>query len=97
MPLQTAHRQEEARRAQPCSLSAGTPPIRLSSAEDTIVAKLKWYKAMGGSKRQWTDILGVMRNQQPTLDLGYLRTWADMLGVRAELEQALVDAQSGIP
>ncbi len=97
MPLQTAHRQEEARRAQPRSLSAGTPPIRLSSAEDTIVAKLKWYKAMGGSKRQWADILGVMRNQQSTLDLRYLRTWADTLGVRAELEQALADAQSGKP
>ncbi|HEU5377013.1 MAG TPA: hypothetical protein VFV38_16405 [Ktedonobacteraceae bacterium] len=97
MPLQTAHRQEEARRAQPRSLSAGTPPIRLSSAEDTILAKLKWYKAMGGSKRQWTDILGVMRNQQSTLDLGYLRIWADKLGVRTELEQALVDAQSGNP
>lgn len=97
MPLQTAHRQEEARRAQLRSLFTGTPPIRLSSAEDTILAKLKWYKAMGGSKRQWTDILGVMRNQQPTLDLGYLRTWADTLGVRTELEQALVDAQSGKP
>lgn len=97
MPLQTAHRQEEARRAQPRSLSAGTPPIRLSSAEDTIVAKLKWYKAMGGSKRQWTDILSVMRNQQSTLDLRYLRTWADTLGVRTEFEQALVEAQSTQP
>ena len=97
MPLQTAHRQEEARRAQPRSLFTGTPPIRLSSAEDTILAKLKWYKAMGGSKRQWTDILGVMQNQQPNLDLGYLRTWADTLGVRTELEQALVDAQLGKP
>jgi hypothetical protein len=95
MPLQTAHRQEEARRAQPQSLFAGTPPIRLSSAEDTILAKLKWYRAMGGSKRQWSDILGVIANQQPRLDLAYLRQWADTLGVRAELEQALTDAQLG--
>lgn len=97
MPLQTTHRQEEERRAQPRSLVAGTPPIRLSSAEDTILAKLTWFKAMGGSKRQWVDILGVMSNQQPHLDLLYLRTWADTLGVRVELEQALVDAQSGKP
>jgi hypothetical protein len=40
MPLQTTHRQEEGRRAQRRSLFAGTPPIRLSSAEDTILAKL---------------------------------------------------------
>jgi len=97
MPLQTAHRQEEERRAQRQSLFVGTPPIRLSSAEDTIVAKLQWYRAMGGSKRQWADILGVISNQQSTLDLVYLRAWADTLGVRAELEQALVDAQSGKP
>ncbi len=97
MPLQTAHRQEEERRAQRQSLFVGTPPIRLSSAEDTILAKLQWDRAMGGSKRQWTDILGVIRNQQPNLDLMYLRAWADNLGVRSELEQALVDAQSGKP
>lgn len=95
MPLQTAHRQEEARRAQPRSLFAGTPPIRLASAEDTIVAKLKWYQAMGGSKRQWADILSVIANQHARLDLAYVRQWADTLGVRAELEQALTEAQLG--
>ncbi|GAC1408267.1 MAG: hypothetical protein NVSMB49_28430 [Ktedonobacteraceae bacterium] len=41
MPLQTAHRQEEERRAQPQFLLAGAPPIRLSSAGDTILAKLR--------------------------------------------------------
>lgn len=97
IPLQTAHRQEEARRAQHRSLFAGTPPTRLSSAEDTILAKLTWSRAMGGSKRQWSDILSVISNQQPNLDLLYLRAWADTLGVRAELEQALIDAQSGKP
>lgn len=97
MPLQTAHRQEEARRAQPQQLLPGTPPIRLSSAEDTILAKLRWSIAMGGSQRQWADILGVIARQQSHLDLGYLRAWADALQVRTELEQALVDAQSGPP
>ncbi len=97
MPLQTAHRKEEERRAQPQLLLAGAPPIRLSSAEDTILAKLRWYIAMGSSQRQWADILGVIAKQQTHLDLGYLRAWADTLRVRAELEQALVDAQSGTP
>jgi hypothetical protein len=97
MPLQTAHRQEEVKRAQPQLLLAGAPPIRLSSAEDTILAKLRWYIAMGCSQRQWADILGVIARQRSSLDLGYLRAWADILQVRAELEQALVDAQSGLP
>ena len=43
------------------------------------------------------DILGVIARQQSHLDLGYLRAWADALQVRTELEQALVDAQSGPP
>ena len=97
MPLQTAHRKEEERRAQPRVLLAGAPPIRLSSAEDTILAKLRWYIAMGSSQRQWADILGVIARQQQYLDLGYLRAWADTLRVRTELEQALVDAQLGTP
>lgn len=95
MPLQTAHRKEEERRAQPQILLAGAPAIRLSSAEDTILAKLRWYIATGSSQRQWADILGVIARQQQHLDLGYLRAWADTLRVRAELEQALVDAQPG--
>jgi len=95
MPLQTAHRKEEERRAQPRTLLAGAPAIRLSSAEDTILAKLRWYIATGSSQRQWADILGVIARQQQHLDLGYLRAWADTLRVRAELEQALVDAQLG--
>jgi hypothetical protein len=97
MPLQTAHRKEEERRAQPRLLLTGAPPIRLSSAEDTILAKLRWYIAMGSSQRQWADILGVIARQQRHLDLGYLRAWADTLQVRTELEQALVEAQSGTP
>lgn len=97
MPLQTAHRQEEARRAQPQLLQVDAPPIRLSSAEDTILAKLCWYIAMGSSQRQWADILGVIARQRAHLDLGYLRAWADTLWVRTEFEQALVDAQFGPP
>jgi hypothetical protein len=61
MPLHTAHRKEEERRAQPRILLVVAPPIRLSSAEDTILAKLRWYIAMGSSQRQQADILGFFR------------------------------------
>ena len=49
---------------------------------------------MGGrsSARQWNDILGIMRQQGAALDVSYLTQWADVLGVRALLEQALVEA-----
>jgi hypothetical protein len=88
-----AFRREEARRAQPHILEAGTRPVRIASAEDAILTKLEWFE-MGGrsSTRQWHDILGIMRQQGAVLDVPYLAQWADVLGVRALLEQALVEA-----
>ncbi len=60
------------------------------TAEDTILAKLEWYR-MGGevSERQWRDVLGVMAVQGQRLDLDYLRRWATELGVGDLLERAL--------
>jgi hypothetical protein len=88
-----AFTREEAHRAQPHILEAGTRPVRIASAEDAILTKLEWFD-MGGrsSGRQWNDILGIMRRQGTALDQGYLRQWADMLRVRDLLERALVDA-----
>jgi hypothetical protein len=88
-----AFTREEARRAQPHLLEAGTRPVRIASAEDAVLTKLEWFE-MGGrsSGRQWKDILGIMRRQGAALDLAYLRHWADTLRVRDLLERALVDA-----
>lgn len=65
----------------------------VASAEDTVLAKLEWYR-MGGeiSDRQWTDILGVLKVQAPGIDLPYLRQWAPALGVTDLLARALDDA-----
>jgi hypothetical protein len=84
---------EEARRAQPHILEAGTRPVRVASAEDAILTKLEWFD-MGGrtSGRQWNDILEIVRRQGAALDLVYLQRWADVLGVRDLLEQARADA-----
>jgi hypothetical protein len=41
---------------------------------------------------QWNDILGIMRQQGTALDASYLAQWADALGVRDLLDQALVEA-----
>jgi hypothetical protein len=94
MPLKPrAFSQQEARRAQPQVLEAGTTPVRIASAEDTILTKLEWFH-LGGrvSARQWNDIVGIMRQQGVSLDVAYLRQWADALAVRDLLEQAFLDA-----
>ena len=65
----------------------------VASAEDTILAKLEWYR-MGGqvSDRQWRDVQNVLKVQEARLDLQYLRRWAAQLGVRDLLERALSEA-----
>jgi hypothetical protein len=88
-----AFTREEARRAQTQILEAGTRPVRVASAEDAILTKLEWFELGGRSSgRQWNDILGILKRQGAALDLGYLARWADALGVRDQLERALVEA-----
>jgi len=70
--------------------------IYVASAEDTVLAKLQWYRDGGGmSDRQWNDVLGVLKVQGATLDRAYLEEWARELGLTDLLRQALQDA--GLP
>lgn len=55
--------------------------IPVSSPEDTLLAKLDWYRKGGEiSERQWADVLGLFRAGQP-LDQAYLDAGARELGV----------------
>ena len=60
-----------------------------ASAEDTVLAKLEWYR-MGGevSDRQWRDLLGVLEVQGDRLDRAYMRRMALSLGVADLLSRA---------
>ena len=64
--------------------------VYVATAEDTLLAKLRWYRRGGEvSERQWSDVAGIVKVQGGQLDLVYLREWADRLGVRDLLERAL--------
>jgi hypothetical protein len=68
-------------------------PLPISSAEDTVLAKLEWYRKGGEvSERQWMDVLGVFRASAGALDVPYLRRGARELGVADLLERALGEA-----
>ncbi len=57
---------------------------RIATAEDVILLKLYWYK-ITPSERQLADVAGVYTVQANSLDRVYLRRWAPILGVEAEL------------
>ena len=63
----------------------------LASAEDTILAKLDWYRKGGEvSDRQWRDVAGIVRVQGDRLDWEYLQRQAISLGVADLLERLAV-------
>ena len=76
--------------------SVGEPAhleLYFASAEDTVLAKLEWYRKGGCvSDRQWRDLLGVLKVQGEALDRIYLVRWGGELGVADLLQRALHEA-----
>ena len=69
--------------------------IYVASAEDTVLAKLRWYQAGNeSSTNQWNDVLGMLGTMRDGFDLPYLRLWAERLEVSDLLERALKEAKA---
>ena len=67
--------------------------VYIATAEDTVVAKLSWFRKGGEiSDRQWSDVLGILKVQKDKLDYEYIQRWAERLGVRDLLDKALAEA-----
>ncbi len=94
IPRQRAYEQTQLSRARRQILSVEPHAEALvSSAEDTLLAKLEWFRIGGEvSERQWRDVLGVLKIQAGNLDMDYLRYWARELKVGDLLERALAEA-----
>lgn len=86
--------QSQFARRQRKSVGESAPlELYFASAEDTVLAKLDWYRKGGGvSDRQWRDLLGVLKIQSGALDRAYLAHWAGELGVADLLQRALDEA-----
>jgi len=63
--------------------------VYVATAEDTVLAKLQWYRAGNeSSTTQWNDVLGILATSRNSLDLTYLQTWSSRLGLTDLLERA---------
>jgi hypothetical protein len=85
--------QQIERRQFPRTALLGGDPVALPviSAEDILLAKLRWYKDGGGaSERQWNDLRNILQVQQDRLDRDYLNQWAAILDVQ-DLLSKLID------
>ena len=77
---------ERLSRALPIELDGQV--LNFSTAEDTILAKLEW-NSLNSTEQQQRDILGILLLQGDKLDFGYLKHWAQDLGLKASLEELL--------
>lgn len=67
--------------------------VYVATVEDTILAKLRWYRAgQESSNNQWNDVIGMVATSRGNLDLPYLQTWSDKLGLTDLLQKALLEA-----
>jgi hypothetical protein len=90
------HQVQMRRRVLQTTDPEGRTSFYVASPEDTILAKLQWYRDAGGvSDRQWRDVLGVLKVQGTALDRAYLAEWARELRLTDLLCRAVDEA--GLP
>jgi hypothetical protein len=82
--------QLERRERHEIEVEANDPrEVWIATAEDTILAKLRWYRlGQEVSELQWRDVQGILGTQGARLDQAYLEMWAEQLGVLDLLERA---------
>ena len=85
--------QQLARRTRRIIDKASSREVYFATPEDTILAKLEWYR-LGGqtSERQWRDIQGIFQQRADLLDMDYLKESAQVLLVADLLEGVLTES-----
>ncbi len=95
---QTSHAQQEQQRALHGELLPGTRQMVITSAEDMLLEKLLWWQLGGGvSTRQWNDMVNLLKQHAVQLDMTYLKTTAQSLGILPHLQRVYIDAGVTFP
>jgi hypothetical protein len=66
--------------------------VYISSAEDTILIKLVWFK-QSDVQKHFDDALGIIEIQRSKLDFEYLNKWSQRLTVKDLLDKLLLVAK----
>ncbi len=70
---------DQSRFARRCLKHFAGREFPIATAEDTIVAKLRWAEMSGGSEKQFNDALRVYETQSGKLDIDYVSDWITRL------------------
>ena len=89
-PCDNAFNRSALHRAVAIDIPGATESLRVSSLEDILLAKLRWYR-LGGetSEVQRRDVHQLIELNRDALDVSYLRQWSSVLGVDDLLTSAL--------
>lgn len=71
-------------------------PVAVATIEDLVIAKLEWHR-MGASGRQLDDAIELLALRGPELDLDYLVSWVNRLGLEEQWHRARRAAGIGSP
>jgi hypothetical protein len=92
-PARESFHRAQLDRATVLSLTESGIPCAVTTAEDILLAKLRWYRDGGeASDRQWNDITTLIATNT-AMDWDYVEEWASTLGVSALLERARADVE----
>lgn len=65
--------------------------VRVPTAEDVVVTKLRWSR-QGNRQKDIDDVRGILAVQANQLDLQYIRQWTERHGTRALFDRLLSEA-----
>jgi hypothetical protein len=89
-PCDNAFNRAALQRAVTIDIPGATESLRVSSLEDILLAKLRWYRLGGESSEvQRRDVRQLIALNRNALDVAYLRQWSPVLGVDDLLTEAL--------
>jgi hypothetical protein len=86
--------QNQLSRALRLPREGGAYVVRFASPEDVIIKKLEYFR-LGESEKHVRDICGILKAQGDRIDRGYIRRWAQRMGLVDIWDAVLARIEAG--